>query len=81
MMFNPKTEALAFRIWAHCEPLGWDTDVKSIAAALGDEWHRIAKICQNKNWIHRLRKASTRRYDIDNSGSPLMSNFGVGEIS
>ena len=60
-MFKPKIEALAFRIWAHCEPLGWDTDARQIADAMDETVQRVTSICAVKGWTDRLRPAPKKR--------------------
>ena len=77
---SPKTEALAFRIWAHCQPLGWDTDVREIADHLGVSFQQVAGICRSKGWSNRLRV----RYDgtyrvrlVTDSGAPANADFGM----
>jgi hypothetical protein len=55
---TPRSEALAFRIWAYANPLGWDCSAKDIAEALGETWHRVVKVLQLKGWSHRIRRDS-----------------------
>jgi len=52
---SPRVMALRFRIWAYCEPRGWDCDVVEIAEALGESMQRINKICTDRGWCNRLR--------------------------
>lgn len=52
---TPRSEALAFRIWAYCHPLGWDTTVSDIADALDVDAGRVGKILKAKGWTQRLR--------------------------
>lgn len=52
------TEAIAYRIWAYAEPLGWDCTVKEIAEALGVGWRTVANTCRHRNWLQRLRTES-----------------------
>jgi len=60
---NPKSEALAFRIWAYAEPLGWDCTVKDIAEELGESWQRVSRVCVLKGWASRLRNAAITEED------------------
>lgn len=53
---NPRTEALAYRIWAYARPLGWDCTAHDIADALGEPWQRVSRVCAVKGWGNRLRK-------------------------
>lgn len=52
---KPSTEAIAYRIWAHCGPLEWNTDVTEIAAALEENPKRIGSVLGLKGWSDRLR--------------------------
>jgi hypothetical protein len=52
---RPESEALAYRIWAYCEPRGWDVTRSEIAEALGESWHRINRVTVVKGWNRRLR--------------------------
>lgn len=54
---NPKSEVLAFYIWAYASPLGWDCTVKDIAEELGESWQRVRRVCTIKGWSGRLRCA------------------------
>ena len=64
---NARTEALAFRIWAHCEPLGWDCTVKDVAEALGVRWQRVNAICHHRNWTNRLRHSAMSQFEYVHS--------------
>ena len=55
MTASPRTLALRYRIWAHCEPLGWDTSVREIAEALGESPQLIGATIRDKGWHTRLR--------------------------
>ena len=52
---SPATQALAYRIWAHCQPIGWNCTVKEIAEALGVDWHRVNWTLGRKGWSGRVR--------------------------
>lgn len=60
MALNPKTEALAFRIWAHCEPRSWNLNMSDLADALGESTHRVRMVVQKKGWLSRLRASKTQ---------------------
>ena len=64
MTFNPRTEALALRIYNHCTPLGWDCTSADVAEALDVSWQRVSSVCRIKGWTERLRgtKAYMREY-------------------
>ena len=55
MTFNPKSEALAFRIWAHARRLGWNCTIVDLAEALSENVNRVRAIVVHKKWTHRLR--------------------------
>ena len=50
-----KSEALAFRIWAACEPAGWDRTPAEVADMLDVPPSRVRRIAQLKGWTTRLR--------------------------
>lgn len=52
---TPRSEAIAFRIWAYATPLGWDCTVNEIAEELGISWQQANRICCAKRWNTRLR--------------------------
>lgn len=68
MMLNPKAEALAFRIWAVCAPLGWDITVSDCAKQSGDRLAAVRRVVHLKGWSHRFRAGT--RY---NPRAPLIS--------
>ena len=53
---NPRTEALAFRIWQHCEPKGWDCTSQEIAEALDEPRQRVISVMHWKGWSWKLRR-------------------------
>ena len=57
---NPKTEALAFRIWQHCEPLAWNLTIGECAEALGETPMRVGKVAKRKDWTTRFRAGRHR---------------------
>ena len=58
-MMNPKTEALAFRIWQWANEREWDCNVNEIAEALGEPIVRVTTVCSIKGWCGRLRAADS----------------------
>lgn len=52
---NPRTEALAFRIWQHANPLEWNMTYVEVADALGVSEERIRAVCMVKKWNSRFR--------------------------
>tara|TARA_R110000737_G_scaffold139488_5_gene170312 strand:- start:3 stop:254 length:252 start_codon:yes stop_codon:yes gene_type:complete len=68
MKMNPKTEALAFRIWQHCEPLGWDITLADCAKQMGERLGSVRRVVVVKDWGNRFRaKASSWRYHVSPS--------------
>ena len=53
-----KRDALAYRIWAYCEPLGWDCTVRNVADALGVHWNAVRRISAINGWGNRFRSTS-----------------------
>lgn len=76
-MANPKSEALAFRIWAYAEPLGWDCTVKDIADELGEGWRRVMNICRHRGWLGRLRHGHSEQdyYSVINGKRAARDHF------
>ena len=62
-MIQPKTHALAYRIWAYAEPREWNCTVNELANALNENRKSIVAACTAKGWNHRLRTAVT--YDAN----------------
>lgn len=56
---SPRTQALAFRIWADCQTHGWERTAAEIADNLGETPVRIARTARAKGWTPRLRGSGT----------------------
>lgn len=54
-MTHPRTEALAYRIWAYASPRGWDVTGKDIAEALDLSFGVVGMVLQAKGWHNRTR--------------------------
>lgn len=52
---SPHSEAVAFRIWAHCDPIGWDCTHREVADAIGVSASSVSAVCNLKGWNQRLR--------------------------
>lgn len=52
---KPRSEALAYRIWAVCSKAEWDLSISEVAEALGENVQRVSSIMQKKGWTQRLR--------------------------
>jgi hypothetical protein len=77
---NPKSAALAFRIWQYAHPLGWDCTVAEIADELREPVQRVQAICQHRGWNRKLRKvAGWQGNGGQNSSIPGFSDV-VGAI-
>lgn len=55
---NPKTTALAFRIWQYAHPMGWDVTLKETADALGVSWMTVRNVAARRGWANRFRVTS-----------------------
>ena len=64
MTFNPRTEALALRIYNHCTPLGWDCTHGDVADALDVTLGKVVNLCRVKGWNQRLRVTSQGQNDF-----------------
>ena len=79
MKLSPKSEALAFRIWAYAEPKGWDVLLADVASDLNVDVVRVRWVVGAKQWSGRFRGLSRfapeigpsrlRSYDSYDGGS------------
>lgn len=58
-MLKPKSEALAFRIWAYAKPREWNVTAKELSEALNVTTNAIGAILRAKKWNHRIRITKT----------------------
>lgn len=65
MLFDPKTKALAYRIWAFAEPLGWNATVREIADHLDVSIQAVINALRYQGWSDRVR---VQRKENPNSG-------------
>jgi hypothetical protein len=75
---SPRSEALAYRIWAFASPRGWDCTSADIAEALGSTPHTVGAVCAFKGWSHRLR--GTFENHVDYGGRTDILN-ALGDVS
>jgi hypothetical protein len=75
MKLSPRSEALAYRIWAHCGPLGWNTTIADVADALEAPYASVRVILARKGWIRRLR---TTKLDCEQLPVHYRSRIGDG---
>lgn len=52
---TPRGQAIAFRIWQHCCPLGWDCTLFDVADALDVPVATVRAVIRLKSWGGRLR--------------------------
>jgi hypothetical protein len=60
-MISPSTQAIRFRVWAHCDKLGWNTTIAECAADLGLTPARVTR-CIPAEWLTRFRSATMDGY-------------------
>jgi len=61
MKLTPRSEAIAYRVWAHCEPIGWNCTIREAAEAIGEPRRRVQTIVSRKGWGSRFRVAVSNR--------------------
>lgn len=64
-MTQPKTQALAYRIWAYAQPREWNCTMQELADALGESVMRITIACRVKGWCGRVRTATTYAHGVN----------------
>lgn len=52
---TPKTLTNMYRIWCHCEPLGWGQSYSDVANALGLTIQYVVNIANIMGWENRFR--------------------------
>jgi len=55
MNMSPKSEASAYRIWAHCRSVGWDITTSDCARELNMKHRSVIVISHLKGWGSRFR--------------------------
>lgn len=53
--FNPKSEALAYRLWSWAGAIDWNCTLMEAAEALDVSPHRLSGVAQGKGWLGRFR--------------------------
>lgn len=56
---TPRAMAISLRIWAHCDPIGWDCTMAECADALGLKPGTVRNVATAKGWNTRFRGSST----------------------
>lgn len=54
-MLKPRTQTIAFRIWQHCDPLGWDLTMTECADAIELSLATVRHVSVLKGWCGRFR--------------------------
>lgn len=67
---KPASEALAYRVWALCQPRGWGMTLKDCADELGENVNRVRAVAHHKGWLGRFRMTATS--DPDTFGPRAM---------
>ena len=67
---SPATQALAYRIWAHCQPIGWNCTIAEISDALGVDWRRVNWTLGRKGWSGRVRSMKPDSHGFLGRASP-----------
>ncbi|GKT33496.1 hypothetical protein ADUPG1_007382, partial [Aduncisulcus paluster] len=78
-LYNLENQALAYRIWGVCDPIGWDCTVHEIAAALGENWRRVNLVLNEKGWSNRIRATPAKKpaYRYEDVADAIKTHFGV----
>lgn len=58
---TPRTQALAYRIWAYATPRAWDLTAHDIAEALDVAVARVHHVLAVKGWNARTRQSKTEQ--------------------
>ena len=74
MSLSPRSEALAYRIWAYANPLGWDCTLSELSEALDAKLESVRNVVSMKGWGGRLRSGSVVADGVFNTG---FLGFGV----
>lgn len=64
---NPRTMAIAFRIWANCQTHGWYRTIEEIAEAVGENWMTVRTIMVHRGWHRRTKSVSQRMIDTNHN--------------
>lgn len=62
---NPRTEAIAFRIWQYATPKGWDVTLREIADEIGLAIGVVRAIAARKGWSGRMRVTGKNSIDFN----------------
>jgi hypothetical protein len=76
---TPKSEALAYRIWALCQPRGWGMTLKDCAEELGVDWRRVQSVVTKKRWWLRFKAESNQGYTKE-TGAAFVGSVDLADI-
>ena len=78
---TPRTAALRFRIWQHCEPIGWDCTMAEVAEALEVDVKSVGAVVRNAGWAERFRvsERSWKRDVWHQSGGEFYASRHIAE--
>jgi DNA-binding transcriptional regulator LsrR (DeoR family) len=54
---TPRQHAIAYKVWAHCEAIGWDCTVPECADAIGEPATFVGRVVSARGWATRFRAA------------------------
>jgi len=75
-MSSPRAQALAYRIWAYCQPREWDVTIGEIAEALDESMPRVRAVMVWRGWSGRVRVMSPDwKYHSASKGVYLDANI------
>lgn len=81
-MTTPRTHATAYRLWCHCEAIGWDTTLSDAARELGVTMGHIRRVVQIKGWASRFRATvghiGVNLESLDDAERDVQSHLSAG---
>ena len=73
---TPRGHAIAFRIWQHCSPIGWNCTLSEVSDAIDVPFATVRAVIRLKNWGGRLR-ATRRHYRVAGGNDYALSADAV----
>jgi hypothetical protein len=71
---TPRQHAIAYKVWAHCEPIGWDCTAHECAEAIGESASWVGRVARLKGWATRFRVSQTDHNDF--AWRPSSAKYG-----
>jgi hypothetical protein len=59
-MTDPRSQALAYRIWGYADPREWDVTLAEVADALGEPVPAVRAVIVSRQWANRMRRPAQR---------------------